>query len=144
VQLFFVYKHYSITTAEFFEDTPENLKCCKTLDTATMSKLIGVPGTVTKHVNSGVQDLIDSAKSKDEYALLAPQNTKYKDENVRKEYKHIDYLLEKLKSYDENVYNKLVPNYSKDQLTAMKKEDDELMKEQMPPPCDGGEPENIN
>jgi hypothetical protein len=116
------------------EISPE-LKCCNSLDTTKLVKLTKVPNIIKNNVNEGIEELIQTSKNKDESSFLVPQNTKYVDENVRKQYKHIDYLLEKIRLFDDDIYKVLVPSYTTQQFDDMKEEDNNLMTGPVPEPC---------
>lgn len=85
------------------------------------------PIVIKTHINDGIQDLIDSSKSKDEYSTLYERHDSYKDAEKRKQYKHVDYLLEKLKLADKDFYAAVVPDFTDKQYEKMKEEDDKAM-----------------
>jgi hypothetical protein len=143
-QLFFVYTKNNTYNSETFEEviqtslidqiSPE-LKCCNKIDTEKLAKLTKVPSIVKNNVNDGIQELIESTKGKEESATLEAQNTKYTNPKVRKDYKHIDYLLEKIKLFDHDIYSAIVPTYKQQELDDMQTEDDNLMTAPVPEPC---------
>jgi hypothetical protein len=116
-------------------EIPPELKCCNPLDTSKLVGLTKVPNIIKNNVNEGIEELIQTSKNKDESSFLVPQNTKYVDENIRKQYKHIDYLLEKIRLFDHDIYKVLVPSYTKQQFDDMKEEDNNLMTGPVPEPC---------
>lgn len=156
-QLFFVYNEYLYNQTHLFElyeepvsnvptntstnttanapIVPKELECCHAVDVAKISKLKDIPNLVKSNINVGIQELIDTSKDDDDYALLAPQNTKYTDETVRKQYKHIDYLLAKIKAFDKDIYNLIVPTYINSDFDKMQQDDNSKTIGKPPPPC---------
>lgn len=130
IELFFVYNKYKKNCLEMFEDTKVAPTATElhTLDTIGMSKLWKIPGVVQTNVVGGVQAVIDSTSSDDEMATLYDTNSKYKDAELRKSYKHIDYLLEKIRLFDSKIYEALVPQWTDADYETMKKDDDDGMK----------------
>lgn len=105
VQLYLVYTENKVITREEFEDSGNTN--IHPLDFTGMKQLTSVPEKVAAHVNDGIQSIIDVSKSHDNFVNL--DVTKYPDIRVRLAYKHIDYLLEKIKLFDSAIYEALVP-----------------------------------
>jgi hypothetical protein len=125
----------TVTSTELNTTTTDEPTKFTPLDTESISKLQKLPQKVSTNINSGIQDLIDSTKGDIDTTTLLPENKKYKDENIRKIYKHIDYFLEKVKIFDKNIYNVIVPTYSKTEIEKMKEDDNNLLTEPTPPSC---------
>lgn len=92
---------------EPFDDDATALTLHK-LDTESMGNLTKLPTQIKNDVVPGIQQLIDNSKSNEEIAMIYPKD--YPDDNVRIAYKHIDYLLEKIKLFSIDIYNALMNN----------------------------------
>lgn len=116
-QLYLVYSDFNRKVEEFdatsagAQDASGAL-ALHPLDTSALTKLTTIPDKIKFHVNEGLDDLISVGKNKDNYIQVDPNdktNTQYADKSVRLAYKHIDYLLAKIKLFDLGIYNALVP-----------------------------------
>jgi hypothetical protein len=125
IQLFLVYTDHKLRI-ERFEEAAGTLE---TLDSTSAKRLIEIPKVIKTDVNDGIQALIDSTTSEDETSILYEKNVKYADSTVRKQYKHIDYLLEKIRIFNPVIYNTIVPTYSSEQYKAMEEQDKKFMSE---------------
>lgn len=144
VQLYFVFAQFRLET---FVDTPATDATVTTvptednasttlhsINTASMSKLINIPSKIQKDITGGMDDLLHTMKGKeDKVAMLMSQNKRYANQNVRKQYKHIDYLLEKVKIFNNAVYDALVPEYPKEAYDKMREEDNNAMSSDVKP-----------
>lgn len=95
------------------EDFRENI-ALQSFDANGLEKLVDLPNKMTQPISSGLDLMIETTSGKSEYANIYDNMKLYKSMQLRKEYKHIDYLLEKIKVFDKSIYNAIVPNYSKD------------------------------
>jgi hypothetical protein len=91
---------------EFFQDG----EILKTLDMTGISRLYSIPGKVKNHIVPGIQTLIDSSKSQETIAMVYPKDY---DTATMIDYKQIDYMLEKIKVFSEDIYHSLIPQSDK-------------------------------
>lgn len=124
LDLFFVYTKYKQHKTEQFEETTLH-----PLDTVGMKKVFEIPGIIQDNVVDGVQTMIDSTSADDEMSTIYDTNDRYKDVQVRKAYKHIDYLLEKIKRFDSKIYESMVPQWTDQEYEEMNKDDEEGLKQ---------------
>lgn len=115
IQLYMVYYNYCVHVKEHFSDIPS----LHNFDKQALEKLYTIPHDAQLLVSSGLDALIATTSSKTESTILSERNKNYEAESIRKEYKHIDYFLEKLHVFDANIYESLVPNFSKDDDQTM-------------------------
>lgn len=113
-QLALVYTELSQKNNEHFRDNPG----LQPFDANGLQKLVDLPNNMTQPISSGLDLMIENTSGKSEYSNIYNTMTSYKDTQRRKEYKHIDYLLEKIKVLDKSLYSSMVPNYTKEQYEA--------------------------
>lgn len=121
VQMYFIHTSQN-QKLESFDETDSIIKL-KDLDLTHVRKLGELPNVTKKNINEGLDAVIASTSGKGEFSSLYESTARYKDENVRKAYKHIDYFLEKVKLYDDQLYESLVPEFSKEAYDANQDKD---------------------
>lgn len=119
-QMYMIQKD-KIINLENYEES-EVLKI-KDLDLTHVKKLGDLPNVTKRNINDGLDAIISSTSGKGEFTSLYESTERYKDEGVRKAYKHIDYFLEKLNLFDGKIYDVIVPNYSKEVYDANQQKD---------------------
>lgn len=110
MQLFLVYTSYSTNyqhEEHFYDDA---LATLHTIDTSSMQKLLSIPTVIKSNISEGIQTLIDNGNSNDKVDVIQASDSQYKDIDVRKAYKHINYFLEKVKHFDTSIYETIVPS----------------------------------
>ena len=104
IQFWLIYSKFKVSRKELFQDD----LTLHSLDIASLKKLQNLPKHAQTYINNGLDALIETTTSKTELSQLSPEDKIYSDVNVRKQYKHIDYLLQKIKEFDINVYDALI------------------------------------
>lgn len=89
-------------------------------------KLVDLPKRISQPISSGLDVMLESTTGKSEYSNIYQNMHQYKDANLRKQYKHIDYVLEKIKVLDKNIYNQIVPNYTNEDYEKNSSEMDKM------------------
>lgn len=121
-QVFVVY--YNPTYFELFAEGQKDTVVVKALDVESLRKLVRIPLESGKKVTEGIDAVIETTSGKGDFASLYESTPRYKEEDVRKKYKHIDYMLEKTRLFDKEIYDKIVPVYSKETYDANQAEDE--------------------
>jgi hypothetical protein len=118
IYLFLLTSQLTLLHLELEQKKQENFKdniTMQSFDAGGLQKLVELPNKMTQPISSGLDLMIENTSGKTEYSNIYSNMKNYKDINRRKEYKHIDYLLEKIKVLDKNIYATLIPNYSKEE-----------------------------
>jgi hypothetical protein len=103
-QLFLVRTSYACRMEQFEDGVSKFRK----VDTDSMSKLYGLPLQIKTHISGGIQTLIDNMKANNPVSLIQSSDAQYSDERVRKQYKYVNYMLEKIKLFDAKIYSEIV------------------------------------